>query len=430
MSVLAERDLQALVNAGMATPPRSDGTILLHKRRMNRSSDEENSDLPLLPVTVASDSCFSTIPDTLISQPTLLYLGFTLKKANSIWNKWRNWPYPREIDDDDDDDDPAGPMTFIEVILLQLEPADDCDTYYENDEEWYHFMDRCGINSELQTAIMDPRFTTIRLTNTCLYWLRDTIEIRYLGLQEIQAASHEREMALQRARTRPGGPQQSTTSGQRSISATLRERGGNSIHTSASEFSLRAARTQPGYTILFRGISSARLTRFRQSEEAFRTAELMSLPPTDFLWGTTGGYFALDRDVAIKYALFAKRRSQNGSALLLQFNVPNSAIESLPEGQLITVHWDPSGNDKTWEKLVYYSRNQGSAPNEFGRIALGTTLIIGTIAKKPNSSYGRMRSYEEITENYVFRNKEGRPAVQYVLHGLDVSGLEVRVADS
>jgi hypothetical protein len=44
-------------------------------------------------------------------------------------------------------------------------------------------------------------------------------------------------------------------------------------------------------------------------------------------------------------------------------------------------------------------------------------LIIGTIAKKPNTVYNRMNSSEQIDERCVLKTKEGYNAVQYVFHG-------------
>lgn len=215
MFILGEEDFKNLVELGEASSLSSGGMIRLHKRRVNRpfhkrSSDEENANSPLPPISATSSSLdFVTIPDTFISLATLIYLGFTKEEAEKVWNKWTNWPYPRETDPDDEDS-PWGNMRFIDFILLHMGSDgsdDDNDTYSENNEEWYSCMVRYGINDELQTAIMDPYFDSIRHTETCLHWLRDSMESRYHTLEEVQAASSERERAIQRAQEHPGGSQ-------------------------------------------------------------------------------------------------------------------------------------------------------------------------------------------------------------------------------
>lgn len=401
------------METGLAGPPRSDGTIRLHRSRINGSSDEENADLPLTPVSpTSSDLHFITIPDTLISSATLIYLGFTKERAEFIWNQWTNWPYPRETDPENEDN-PRGNMLYIEVILLHFGSYgsdDEYDTYSENNEEWTYCMDRYGINDELKATMMDPRFNSIRLTNSCLYWLRDTIEERYFGLEDIQAASYERQMAIQRPQEHLGGSQYEQR-------WTIQERAGKSLHTSTSRFAMEAGHTQPGHIKLFKGISQRRLKDIvNPNDGSIDTSALMSYPQTDFLSRTGGGYFAVDRDMAVRYANWAKHRVKGGSAAILQITIPNSAIESLPADQVYKIYWDPNGIDKTWEKVIYYSRNGKLGPKDLRRLLNKATLIIGTIATGPNHHFGRMRSYEEIRERDVMKDQEGRPAIQYVWH--------------
>lgn len=51
---------------------------------------------------------------------------------------------------------------------------------------------------------MDPKFQHIRLTETCKFWVQDTIQLRHRGLRAIQEASRRRDMASQREASRPG----------------------------------------------------------------------------------------------------------------------------------------------------------------------------------------------------------------------------------
>ncbi|KAG5923203.1 hypothetical protein E4U42_005019 [Claviceps africana] len=400
MSVFAPGDLQNLVQTGLASPPDSeDGTVRVHKRRLNRSSDSEESYIPLSPSSLSSGDSHADIPQVLDSFATIKYLGFTEEKASSLWSSWT-----RERQDYDRD---LGIIPFIELIIGHVEPNHEDDAWTDDDEEWYRFMASHGINQELQAAIMDPRFKEVRLRASCFYWIKDTLETRYLGLEDIQQASYERVRALQRHRQRPEG----SRSGQPPVAD-------EPAPTVTSEAAAEAANAIPGFTTLFRGMSTARMDHLRSSGDSPVNAldfQKSHESGSDFVpRNNVGIFFSVDREIAVLYALYAKRRHKDHSACLVQIRVPNSAIESLSHEQLQRIYWDPTGNDKTWEKVVFNCRQRTTLPREFRSRFSQAILLIGTIARRPNHFYQRLDSYEQITPNEVMRNADGRPAVQYV----------------
>jgi hypothetical protein len=74
-------------------------------------------------------------------------------------------------------------------------------------------MNLCGIKHETQASIMDPIYKRIRQTESCFFWMKDTIERRYRSLEAVQTASRERAMALQRAASRAGRSDSRTRGG-------------------------------------------------------------------------------------------------------------------------------------------------------------------------------------------------------------------------
>ncbi|KAG5978140.1 hypothetical protein E4U55_006350 [Claviceps digitariae] len=394
MSVFAPGDLENLVQAGLASPPDSaSGTIRVHKRRLNRSSDSEEAHISLSPSSMDSGDSYTNIPDAIESLATIRYLGLTDAKAYQVWTQWAD---VRAENDSDYE------ITFIEFIVGCLTPSVKDDPCEDNDDQWYQSMDQYGINDELQEAIMDPRFKDLRLSNSCFSWVRNTVEARFLGLREIQETSRERERARQRASQRPGGSQMEQTSDLMHDEAAL---------TVMSDPAIEAAHPVPGFTTLFKGMSTARLYNVNDIDSSINVLGLGSSLQTDFSSRKAAVYFAVDREVAARYALWAKRRHPDNSACLLQIRVPNSAIESLRPDKLRTVYWDPTGNDKTWEKLIFNCRNGRQNTKALGFSE--AVLIIGTISGKPNAHYGSLGSYEQITAREVFRNADGQPAVQY-----------------
>ena len=315
MSVLASADVEELSAAGLISPPSSNGTRRVHKRRLDRLSDEENSHLPLTPILSTSSSSvdvtemYATIPELLFSLATLKYLGYTDTAAHQIWDRWSNWPSTApgryEVDSD-------GEILFIEVAVSHVRRFRDQDTWDENDGSWFDFMDHCGINLETQNDIMDPIFKRMRLMGSCYFWVKHTIESRYRGLKAIQKASRERTKAGTKRMPAPGISPDSAFS---------------SACTSAPQ-------NNPDSIILYKGIDQARLDRFFDDSGAIvGWVNMLSRSPTDFLAKQAGFCFTVHRDIAEYYACYAKRRDNSQSVAIMQITVPNHKIESLSSTQ-------------------------------------------------------------------------------------------------
>ena len=67
-----------------------------------------------------------------------------------------------------------------------------------------------------------------------------------------------------------------------------------------------------------------------------------------------------------------------------------------------------------WAVWEYY-RTARRLPTELRKFKQAC-LIIGTMAKKPNTAYDKMNSPEQIDESCVLKTKDGGNAVQYVFH--------------
>ncbi|PKK50894.1 hypothetical protein CI102_3104 [Trichoderma harzianum] len=335
---------------------------------------------------------YTTIPEELVSLATVKYLGYDDQTATQVWSKWivkaPGNPVPESVSFDQFD------LRFIDhVVAYSYALRGELDTDTDDDTQWIQVMNRCGINEDTQTAIMDPVFRQVRLTETCQFWIRNTVELRYEALQEVQAASREREQLIQRAAVRPGG------SGSQ----------GFSQDTAMSAAALRAANA-PGSLTIYRGTEKFRLDRLFDSNGNVDNIEtLSSRPPTDFCGKASAYYFAVDRDVAIKYACYAKRRSDISSLVIVHATFKNSTIESLSEAEMQRVYW-PS---EEWKRIIFWSRRGKKLPSDLHKYRQAS-LIIGTIAGKPNTVYTNLDHHDEIPEEFVLKNSAGRNAVQYV----------------
>jgi len=135
-------------------------------------------------------------PEKLISKATIEYVGFNSDKAREIWSGWTAWPSGPIIREIDLGDETTLEVSFIDWVKGHTgNPLTD-DVWKDDNSAWFHYIEQRGIATELQYTIMDSLFRDMRLTGTCIGWLRDTIEMRYEGLRNIQRASAERERAL------------------------------------------------------------------------------------------------------------------------------------------------------------------------------------------------------------------------------------------
>lgn len=188
--ILAPGDSARLTDLGLVNPPTpSNRSIQVHQRHLNRSSDEENKYIPLNANIESYPDAFATIPEKLISKATIEYLGFNGDKATEIWSGWDAkppGPIKREIDVSGETTSEA---SFIDWVMSHTGRPMNYDIWEDDSSAWFRYMEQRGISTELQHSIMNPRFKDMRLTGTCIGWLRDTMKLRYEALREIQQAS-------------------------------------------------------------------------------------------------------------------------------------------------------------------------------------------------------------------------------------------------
>lgn len=189
--ILHPDDLQALTAEGSIIASEDPGTLRMHKSRLYHSSDEEYKNITLpSPIAGSTNEDFVKIPAFLISRETLIYIGFTDTAAKTIWVHWNNINNnSREID--------GGPVTFESTFRARVHNRGE-DTYSADDDEWRALMDVLGLAQDFQGSMLTPCCKGIRLTESCKFWILDTLSACYDDLKEIQTTSRERAMAARR----------------------------------------------------------------------------------------------------------------------------------------------------------------------------------------------------------------------------------------
>lgn len=172
----------------------------LHRRRVCQLSDEIYNQYPLdyLPDAPHADEVYVTIPEVLISRDTLTYVGLSDARATELWQQWCARPVEGPslvVGEPNHGIDEVLANSFLKFILSQTKREP--DVYDEDDDApWRAYYNSCGINQKTQNVIMEPKFADVRLSESCWYWLKDTMEMRFEALQLMQYTSLDRVTAL------------------------------------------------------------------------------------------------------------------------------------------------------------------------------------------------------------------------------------------
>ncbi|OBT74690.1 hypothetical protein VF21_06964 [Pseudogymnoascus sp. 05NY08] len=321
--------------------------------------------------------------NSIVSFETLIYVGLSIAKAEELWNRWTHWERgeydPRRETDPDD----GGLTVMFDDFIVGWSVTNRVDAIGTDDDlKWRECLNASGIDTATQDAIMDPNFTHLRRSKSCLYWAKETIEMRYRGLSEAQHSTYN--------------PQQPSTS--------------------ETKFGNCASLNTPGHTTLFKAVDRARITNLLdQSGKLSRPETLLSTAPLDFSGSRSLYYFTPDHNLARRQAAYAKRRAPRKFIVIISFLIPNTAIENLSPLDLQRVSW-PS-ND--WKELLWHSRNQKLLPPHLRKYR-DATLVIGTMAYGADAVYQGMKTWEEVGEECVFwegKKGQGGEVVQYVFSG-------------
>lgn len=440
MSILQPLDTAALMKSGHVTATDRFGTRRVYKRRLYSSSDDSDSDDNNVHADAATSSAaeeldpFVSLPDILISEATLRYVGYRPEIATTLWASWTDdagWKADGVARETDAPTNQMYTVSFGEFVWRYAESSGR-PIQVESDatlDKWNECLHACGLDAEACEAITDEAYQDVRQTASCLYWAIDTIQMRYRGLVDIQSLSRQREQARQRDQSRQKqesnkGSKASQPTSRRSISGTQRLNPGIETTTALSP---DVANSAPGYLTLWKGVDQARiqgkllqqyiylnimltlLGMFNANGEFVTANSLVTTCRGDFS-RREAFYFAVDKKVAIVYAGYAKRRTSVESVVLVRVQIPNAEIKSLSETELRKVYW-PSD---TWKELIFNCRrgNTFVLPRSLNAF-LEAKLIIGTISTHLDRHYERLRAPSDIKETDLL-SVDGSHGIQYV----------------
>lgn len=341
-----------------------------------------------------NDHSNNALPMERISLETLQYVGLSAEKATDVWEKWTHFddiPSPFIREGDADTDNESDQMPFIEFVIGHtIVTGLVRDASGDEDAEWKDCMDACGISVETQDAIMDPHFAYLRRSNSCAYWARETINIRYAVLVNISyTRKHGKEHHHVPVASSGGWSSQRTM----------------------------AAYSTPGYMVLYKTVIQPRYWPLYDETGALADMRtLYSRAPSDFSGGKSLIYLTPNIEVVDYHASYIRRRAEHTPTGIVCLCIPTNALKTLPgdgeESCVQHLSW-PSNN---WKELVWYSRTRTLPPrlSQYEDAA----LIVGPMAWGPMLAFAALESWEDITDKFMFKvggdgGGEGRVAIQF-----------------
>jgi hypothetical protein len=318
------------------------------------------------------------IPEYIESVETLEFIGWEEEKAADIWARW-------EIVKQTESNEATFQQHFLEYALSAVPDL----KHEDRQEDWQAEMLNWGVNAELRSAIMDEAYASIRLTESVEYWVKDTMEIRYLSLERLQRDS---QMRVQTSAT--------------STSNITDTRENPAVMTQSAATSSSV----PGRLTLYKAIARDRVVQHATGKIAIES--LVSGTPSDFRGvGGTTLYFTPSLKVAEHYRGYIRRRYNGAAPLMLELSVTNSFIEALPP---YILHFGD-----LWKEIVYTSRRGLLLGGDLKRIHR-LPLIIAPIAKSHNRTISSLDDHHQISSAQHVLYVEDSEAIQYVFQGDDM----------
>ncbi|KAL8907601.1 MAG: hypothetical protein Q9207_001338 [Kuettlingeria erythrocarpa] len=287
------------------------------------------------------DEARVTIPTILESVQALIFIGFHDQAANAIMHRYTLASAHEENPD------------ILSFAKGHVRSAGDASLPWD---DWEAAMAEMGVKTSLQDAIMDPRFEALRLTQSAMFWVLDTITTKYMYLLSL-----DREvLGLPRGPRRSEGYVQfeSRLSGEHPRSSSTKETQPSSSKAGKSTvgFSPSPARhvgatnheVGNGEVEFLKGGAYVRLLRAirtaRDPPNAVvnRLENIYSAPPGDFTSSQLAIYLTKQRGVAHRYMEYARHRvTEQGrdivAVAILHLIIPTDLLDN--HAQLFGAEW-------------------------------------------------------------------------------------------
>lgn len=395
--VISQSSLSKLVASGSDVEVYDGWRFILNKTYMSESSGSSES--------------IVAIPDDLKSVQTLKFLGFTDTAAEITFKRFQRaqseWP----------DEE------LISYAKGTVRAGNDA---VDEDDDWDEAMRSMGIDDQLRGRILNTRYTNIRLTETAMYWVIDTITDLYEFLISFNTNMDNSETVFGRpvslaSRMASGASVASSSATPKAQpESKMKGKGGLKSKSHAGPEPQVSTKVderivQADETILLKGGSLSRLNRAINTRKDIAPVislnQISSQAPTDFSGDQPYWYFTKQKAVAEMYASWAMTRSGDDRVEtgILSVIIPNDPLKNAVEIY---------GND--FKRFAWTNRLNLYMPEELEHYTKSEVLI-GPIISSSTTNLTRMfDSGEDFLSLELLRLNSGDSATQFCILSRDL----------
>lgn len=269
-------------------------------------------------------------------------------------------------------------VPFLDVVKGHIRWGN--DVWGDDDGAWIDCMQKHGIATELQDAVMDPRFKQLRLTCTCVQWLLHAIDMRYESIEYMHSKSDSGN-SFDTPNTENEHPD----------------------HTVAPGNNLAPEET-PRVTVLYKAIVLDRRGNtswpLLDSDGRLEVISHLSKHRT-IVFDRSGSviYLGTSLETAQLHASYLRTLS-NGldtNVVIVRIQIPYIALKNTS----VPIYF-PSDD---WKKLVWYCQGNGQNTelrNEVSRL-YRAPVKVGNLTSRPKEAFSELGSWEGLTEKHVLK---------------------------
>ncbi|CAA9962313.1 hypothetical protein PTMSG1_05689 [Pyrenophora teres f. maculata] len=315
--------------------------------------------------SLPDDRAFIDIPVRFESAFTFEFLCFTTAKAQEIFNALCVKQHATKT------------TLNIDEYAKEFATAY-CDNAQDTTDDWITTMREAGIKEEIQLALMKPEHDRIRKINTLSTWMEIIIDTNYFALIEMNAK------ILCELGEPPEPPE-------------LSLRGGGEVEYTVPQI-------PGGHLAIYKSVDFRRTIGCVSVDGTVDLQYLESTGPTDF--ARRGGlYFTHQLWVARHYSALISDACPASDRRTVEMHVPLAHFAKVKT-------WDLKPDDDDLKQLWFYSRRSAKYPKELSKKRAAVGVIQGPIAHTHNKSFGKMESWQDVTDNHILKedDEEGGPA--------------------
>lgn len=283
-------------------------------------------------------------------------------------------------------------------------------------------MQAMGLQEETRDTLLDPADADVRNTESLMYWIVDTLKIRYKTIAMLNSrlkravARGKRSKKVKRESINITSYVVAAAEPVPEVSATV---GGEEEAVNAILPRLPASHIAVGppgpildhHVVLYKGKSAAELgDEFIMPDGELNHDAIRTAAGGDFNAGRVAWYWTEEEEVAEKYRAWGAKRNKCSESWIIRIQIPTAVMARLHREEL---YFSPE-----WKEYIWLCKKGRTLPAKFDKFAEEADVMVGHICSVFNNIVTDLKKEEvqsQITGGFLFYLRNGTRATQTVI---------------